>query len=114
MCARCDTLKVGQIFLTQKNMPTINIRTDAKLKKAATKILERMGLDMSSAVKLFLNQVVITKKIPFPIRTVNGFTVEEEEEMIKDMEETRRLIKEGKVKLYDSAKELHDDILKDS
>lgn len=113
MCARCDTLRVGQIFLTQKNMPTINIRTDANLKKAATKILEGMGLDMSSAVKLFLNQVVITKKIPFPIRTVNGFTVEEEEEMIKEMEETEKLIKEGKLKPYDSVDEMFDDILKD-
>ena len=113
MCARCDTLKVGQIFLTQKNMPTINIRTDANLKKAATKILEGMGLDMSSAVKLFLNQVVITKKIPFPIRTVNGFTVEEEESLKRDIAEAEKEFKEGKLKVYDSIEELHDDILKD-
>jgi DNA-damage-inducible protein J len=112
MCAQSNTIKVGQLSLIQKIMPTINIRTDAKLKKAATKILEGMGLDMSSAVKLFLSQVVITKKIPFQIRTVNGFTIEEEEEMIKEMKETEKLIKEGKVKLYDSAKELHDDILR--
>lgn len=113
MCARCDIIKVGQIFLTKKNMPTINVRTDAKLKKAATKILEKMGLDMSSAVKLFLSQVVITKKIPFPVRTVNGFTVEEEESLKRDIAETERELKEGKLKMYDSIEELHNDILKD-
>lgn len=95
-------------------MPTINIRTDARLKKAATKILEGMGLDMSSAVKLFLNQVVITKKIPFPIRTANGYTLEEEESLRRDIEEMHEEIKAGKVKMYNSVKEMHDDILKGS
>lgn len=113
MCARCDTLRVGQIFLTQKSMPTINIRTDARLKKAATKILEGMGLDMSSAVKLFLNQVVITKKIPFPIRTVNGYTLEEEESLRRDIAEAEKDFKDGKLKVYDTVEEMTDDILKD-
>jgi len=93
-------------------MPTINIRTDARLKKAATKVLEGMGLDMSSAVKLFLNQIVITKTIPFPIRTVNGFTVEEEESLKRDIAETEKDFKEGKLKAYDSVDEMFDDILK--
>ncbi|KKU19022.1 MAG: hypothetical protein UX30_C0020G0001, partial [Candidatus Saccharibacteria bacterium GW2011_GWA2_46_10] len=33
---------------------TLQIRIDAKTKKASRKILEELGLDMSSAVKLFL------------------------------------------------------------
>ena len=42
-------------------------------------MLERIGLDMSSAIKLYLHQIVITQGIPFPLRTANGFTVEQEQ-----------------------------------
>jgi DNA-damage-inducible protein J len=46
-------------------MSTVNIRIDEKTKKAARKTLEAMGLDLSTGVKLFLNQVVIAQGIPF-------------------------------------------------
>lgn len=91
-------------------MSVINIRTDEKLKKEANKVLEEMGLDMSSAIKLFLAQVVITKTIPFKIRTVNGFTIEEEEEMLAEIKKTQKEIGLGKRKLYGSAKEMIKDL----
>ena len=49
---------------------TLSIRIEEKTKKAAQKTLEAVGLDMSSAVKMFLHQVVIEQGIPFkPSRT---------------------------------------------
>ena len=78
------------------------------MKKEASKAFKDMGLDISSGVKLFLHQVVKSQTIPFPIRTANGFTVEQEEEMIK---ETKEALKSGKS--YKTAEELFDDILKD-
>lgn len=44
---------------------TIQVRVDEDLKKNATAIFEKTGLDMSSAVKLFLQQAVNRKGIPF-------------------------------------------------
>lgn len=44
---------------------TINIRIDKKVKKEATHTLSELGLDMSTAVKMFLNQVVAEQGIPF-------------------------------------------------
>lgn len=44
---------------------TINIRIDKKIKKEATYTLSELGLDMSTAVKMFLNQVVAEQGIPF-------------------------------------------------
>lgn len=93
-------------------MATIHVRTDDKLKKSANKVFKSIGLDMSNGIKIFLHQVVITNSIPFKIRTVNGFTVEEEKKMLKEAEKFRKDYKAGKVKLYNSAKEMHDDILK--
>jgi DNA-damage-inducible protein J len=46
-------------------MSTINIRIDEKLKKQARKTLASIGMDTSSAVKVFLTQVVKEKGLPF-------------------------------------------------
>ena len=46
-------------------MTQINIRVEGKTKKAASKTLADIGLDMSSAVNIFLKQVVVEKGLPF-------------------------------------------------
>ncbi len=51
-------------------MSTLSIRIEEKTKKEASETLAALGLDISSAVKMFLNQVVIEQGIPFkPSRT---------------------------------------------
>ena len=69
---------------------TVQVRIDMPTKRAAQKTLEAMGLDLSSGMKLFLRNVAITQSIPFQIRTVNGFTSEEEQRMIREGIEARR------------------------
>ena len=44
---------------------TVNVRLDRKIKTAASKTLSGLGLDMSTAVKMFLYQVVTEQGIPF-------------------------------------------------
>ena len=97
---------------TQQNT-NITIRIDAKTKEAARKTLEEIGLDISSGVKLFLHQVVVTQSIPFEIRTVNGYTRAQEREMIAAAEEAKRDYKAGKIKAYESIDELHADLEKE-
>ncbi|MCX6713514.1 MAG: type II toxin-antitoxin system RelB/DinJ family antitoxin [Candidatus Vogelbacteria bacterium] len=46
-------------------MTTLSIRIEEKAKAEASKTLARLGLDMSSAVKLFLCQVVKEDGLPF-------------------------------------------------
>ncbi len=46
-------------------MTTLNVRIEEKTKTQAAKVLEKMGLDMSSAIKLFLTQVVKEDGLPF-------------------------------------------------
>jgi len=45
----------------------INIRTDSELKAKAQMILADLGLDMSTAINLFLKQMVYKEAIPFSI-----------------------------------------------
>ncbi len=49
-----------------------------------------MGLDMSTAITLYLNQIVITQSIPFRLVTENGLTLEQEREVLKASEEAKR------------------------
>lgn len=46
-------------------MTTLNIRIEEKTKKAASKVLRDVGLDLSSGVKIFLHQVALEKGLPF-------------------------------------------------
>ena len=46
----------------------VKSRIDPELKNDATAVLERCGLTVSSAIRLFMEQVVITEGIPFQVR----------------------------------------------
>lgn len=69
---------------------TIQIRIDAKTKEAARKTLDGVGLDMSSAVKLFLVNVINQKGIPLDLRTENGFTLAQERALLADTKEAKK------------------------
>jgi DNA-damage-inducible protein J len=71
-------------------MTTIQIRIDEATKQSAKKILDQVGLDISSAIKIYLKQIVITRCIPFQILTENGLTVKQEMEILKASEEAKR------------------------
>lgn len=58
-----------------KNNEQIQIRIDAETKREAKKILDNLGMDMSSAVKLFFRQVINAKNLPFELRGENGLTL---------------------------------------
>lgn len=49
------------------SMSTINIRIDEDLKNKSEMILEDMGLNMTTAFKIFLKEVIRSHSIPFKI-----------------------------------------------
>ncbi len=50
---------------TQTNL---NIRTDAEVKSAAEQIFEALGLNMSTAVNIFLRQAIRQGGLPFEVK----------------------------------------------
>ena len=46
----------------------INIRVDKELKEKCEKIYESLGINMSIAINLFLNQTIRVNGIPFEIK----------------------------------------------
>lgn len=89
-------------------MATVNmsIRMDTELKKQADAMFSDMGLNMTTAMNMFLRQVVRQGRIPFEIATdiPNAETVA----AIKEMDDMLN----GKIpaKRYSSTKELFEDL----
>ena len=46
---------------------TLNLRVNPALKKNAETVLGKLGLPMSTAVDLYLNQIVLTGGLPFAV-----------------------------------------------
>lgn len=63
----------------------ININVDTKIKEEATTILKGLGLNMSTAINMFLTQVVKRDGIPFEV--VNPKPSKELLEALKEVDE---------------------------
>ena len=85
-------------------VPT-QIRIDEDLKKQAAELFSQLGLDMSSAMNIFLKQCVLHEGLPFNIELPKY-----KPEVIEAMEEARRIARDPKTKRYDSLAEALKDI----
>ena len=50
------------------NMTNLNIRTDKEIKAAAERIFEELGMNMTTAVNIFLRQSIRENGIPFDLK----------------------------------------------
>lgn len=46
---------------------TLNLRVNPSVKQRAEDVLSRLGIPMSTAIDMYLNQISLTGGIPFPI-----------------------------------------------
>ena len=84
---------------------TTSIRIDAETKKAATELLNDLGLDLSSAVNVFLKQVVLQGGLPFQVKYPQY-----KPEVMAAMEEAKTISCNPDTKSYDSFAEALEDI----
>ncbi len=77
------------------------IRIDADVKKKATALFANLGLDMSSAVNLFLHQCLLQNGLPFHVGMPNY-----SKETMEAMEEAKKIARDPNVKGYHSMEEL--------
>ena len=82
---------------------TMNIRVDSEVKNSAKKVFSELGLDLTTAVNIFLRQSIRENGIPFDLR------------LNTPNEETKKAIKEseqgiGMIKSFKTAKDLFNDL----
>ena len=79
-----------------------NISLDPELKEKATKLFSNFGLDLSTAITLFLSQSVREERIPFEIRM--NIPNKETVEALKELDEMKS--NKNKYKRYNSFEEI--------
>ena len=90
------------------NSTNLNIRVDSNLKKDAEDLFKRLGLNMSSAINVFLTQSVREQAIPFEIHENRP-----NKKLLKALKEVEKMKKNPeKYKGYTNIDELFDDLLK--
>ena len=77
------------------------IRIDAEVKKQATSLFENLGLDMSTAVNLFLHQCVLRGGLPFSVEIPHY-----SQDTLEAMVEARRISRDPEIKGYDNMEDL--------
>ena len=93
----------------------IQLRLDEGLKIKAERVLEDLGLDMPTALRLFLKKIVSTKAIPFRISLnddEDSFSASQISEILKARDEARS--SKNLVGPFDSAEELISSLKKKS
>ena len=79
----------------------MKIRIDADIKKQATDLFNDLGLDMSSAVNLFLHQCVLRGGLPFRVE-MPRYT----QRTLDAMDEARRISRDPDVRGYTNMDDL--------
>lgn len=82
----------------------INFRVDADLKKEAEDLFSDLGLNMTSAMTMFLKQAVRSQRIPFDVTRVPNA------ETVAAMEEAERIARDSNIKGYSDMDELFKDL----
>ena len=84
----------------------INVQVDSKDKELATNILKHLGLNMSTAINIFIKQIIKCDGLPFEVR--NPRPNKELLDALKEGDDILLLRKN--TKKYDSVKNLIEDL----
>ena len=79
----------------------VNFRLDKKTKKEAEELFEDLGLNMTTALTMFIKASIREQAIPFGVRRDAPNA-----EAIAAIEESERLLNDPSVKAYDNMEEL--------
>ena len=85
-------------------VPT-QVRIDENLKKQASELFAQLGMDMSSAMNIYLRQCVLRGGLPFSVELPQY-----KPEVIEAMEEAKRISKNPGTKRYNNFSEALEDI----
>ncbi len=81
------------------------IRIEEDVKKQAVELFNRLGIDMSSAVNMFLRQAIMRGGLPFSVEIPKY-----KPEVLAAMEEARRISRDPNTKRYGSFAEALEDM----
>ncbi|WP_349673846.1 type II toxin-antitoxin system RelB/DinJ family antitoxin [Lacrimispora sp.] len=78
-------------------MASINVRVDDELKKQSEMIFEELGINTSTAINIFLKQVIRSNGIPFTVQADPFYSVENQTHLLAAKERMEK----GEGKIHD-------------
>ncbi|MBI2444570.1 MAG: type II toxin-antitoxin system RelB/DinJ family antitoxin [Candidatus Magasanikbacteria bacterium] len=90
---------------------TVQLRVDAKTKRAVSTVFRNLGLDLSTGVKMYFQQVIRERGIPFPLITENGYTAEQEKKLLAIAKQTESDYRRGRRRTQTSVKAMVKEIM---
>lgn len=90
---------------------TVQFRINSKTKREVNAIFQHLGFDLSTGIRIYFQQVLRQRGIPFPLVTENGYTPEEEERLARESERTRKLYRSGRRQAHRSVQTMAKEIM---
>lgn len=85
-------------------VPT-EIYIDEDIKEKASRLFQELGLDLSTAINIFLRECISKGNLPFFVELPQY-----RKETIEAMEESKRISKDSSIKSFKSIKELNEEL----
>jgi DNA-damage-inducible protein J len=85
---------------------SLALRLDTELKEQASSIVEALGMDLTTAIRLYLTQLVFRRGIPFPIALERQEDIPNDE-TLEAFKWTENYIKSGKKNGFKTTKDLY-------
>ena len=98
------TLALKEIKMSKTT--SLALRLDADLKEQASSVAEALGMDLTTAIRLYLTQLVFHKGIPFSIALEKQESIPNAE-TVEAFKWTENYIKSGKKKGFRTPKDLY-------
>lgn len=90
-------------------MATITVRVDDSIKQQAEKLFDDLGLNMTSAINIFIKKALSVNGIPFDLRRGTYSS-----ETMQAMLESETLMNDPNTKTYNSFSEIMEEIHKEN
>lgn len=84
---------IKNIETKESSLETVSCKITAQLKSDTEKILNRLGLGYSEAIKIYFNQIVLTNSIPFNLTIPSSYVKSKEKKVTRNVSKKKTISK---------------------
>ena len=95
LLCQCYNSNILLMWIERRTMANIQVRVDDALRDEAVAVLNRLGMDMATAVRLLLNQIVVDNGYPFKPTSdpfYSSSNIRHLEKVLDDVKHKRNLV----------------------
>ena len=82
---------IKNIETKELSLETVSCKITAQLKSDTEKVLNRLGLGYSEAIKIYFNQIVLTNSIPFDLTIPESYVKKKENKVTRNVSKKKTI-----------------------